>query len=314
MRGLVADRTRLDVPARRRRDEAPRAVSHVGDDLTRPRGVGVDRLAELPQVLPRVVPAVLRVRGVGVAEHVRQAHEEGAAGPGVRGARVPELARVGLGPREQLVGSRGHVGDDLGVVLQQRSGRVVRRDRAEVACELLHRGCGLDVVGHVREPVTVVGDDRDPQPLADTGGQSVVARHDEVDGQVARVHLRLDRADEVWRPGALPRHRGDDLGVGLDEGVDHGPGELLVARDVKDVERDRRRRRLGDLLRVGCGLGGVATARRAGVRGGWSAARGQDEPHTGKAGDQGQVLGSAHVFLFSGGPGQHRPGSSRWCT
>src|SRR5699024_8349561 len=193
----------------------------------------------------------LRVTRVLIAEQVGQTHQPGAPRPGVRRPGVAEVTGVRLSPVQHLLGGAGHVGDDIGVVLQQRTGRVVGGHHAEPLGQLLHRCGRFDVVPLVRDAVTELVHDRDPQVLVDPGGQAVVAGHHQVDGDAAGVHLRLDRAHQVGCATGLPGDRGDDVRVLIDELVDYPLGQLCVALDVQDVQRYRLVRGVRVLLRCG---------------------------------------------------------------
>ena len=83
--------------------------------------------------------------------------EERAAGPGVRGHGVLELAGVGLRPGRQLVGGARRRGDPARVVLQQRSSGVAGDRDPLSPRQFPHRGGGRQVVvGQPGEPVLVV--------------------------------------------------------------------------------------------------------------------------------------------------------------
>src|SRR2546422_11765365 len=83
---------RLHVPLHDAGDDPARAF---GELLQRDGGAGrivLDRLADLLEIRPRPVPAPERIRRLLVVKDEGQPAEDGAAGTGVGGPRVPELA------------------------------------------------------------------------------------------------------------------------------------------------------------------------------------------------------------------------------
>ena len=101
-----AEDARVDVPAGRRHGHVARAFAELLHDRAGAGRVIFDVLAELLEIGPGLVPALRRILRILVAENVGQAHDEGAAGAGIRRARIDEPVRIGLGPGEQFLGRR----------------------------------------------------------------------------------------------------------------------------------------------------------------------------------------------------------------
>ena len=226
-----------------RGDDVARALAQL---LHRGAGAGrvvLDALAELLQVRPGLVPALDRVLRVLVAEDVGQAHQEGAAGPRIGGARVHEAVGVGLAPGEQRLCGRRRLLHLLGHVFEQRSRRVVGDGDPLVLGELLHLRRARQVLSfEVGELVGVFRQQVDPQPLLDAGGQPVGAGEHEVDVDAAGVLLRLDLAGELGRRRLGEGDPADRLRMIGAVFLDRLLGQCEVAGDVDDVDRLWRRR------------------------------------------------------------------------
>src|SRR5438093_1190230 len=98
---------RLHVPLHDAGDHPARAFGELLERDGRAGRVVLDRLADVFEKRPGLVPAAGGIRRLLVAEDERQAAEDRTAGTGVRRTRVHEFPRIGLDPRLELVGALG---------------------------------------------------------------------------------------------------------------------------------------------------------------------------------------------------------------
>ncbi len=245
-----AEHARVDVPAGHRDRHVARALAQLLHDRAGAGRVVLDAGVELLEIRPGLFPAVDRVLRILVAEDVRQAHDERAAGTRVRRPRVDQLVGIRLAPGEELGRGRRHLLHLVRVVLDQRARRHERDRDALVGGELLHLRRGRLVVrDQVRELRRVFGQDLDQQSLFDAGGEEVGARQHEIDVAAARALHRLELARQFRRRRLGEVELGDEVRVLLRVLLDRVLRQREVAGDVDDVDRHRALRHRRNLRR-----------------------------------------------------------------
>ena len=233
--------------------------------------VVLDVLAQLHQVSPGLVPAVLRIHRVLVAEDIGQPLQEGASRPGVRRARIEEPLGVRLRPVQQLLRGLGRHLHRVGHVLDDRAARAEHHAYRLVLGQALHlpRTRQVDVL-QLRQLRAVVSDQRHPQLLIDAGGQPVGAGQHKVDIDTPCRLLCLQLARQLRRRRLREGDLRHQLRVRLGERLHRPLRELQLSGHVDHIEchrggRQRRRRGGPRTARAKRGKTGNAAKQRPAV-------------------------------------------------
>ncbi len=235
-----AEDARIEIPAEVGGDHVARALGQFLHHRACAGRVVLDVLAQFDQIGPGLVPALVGVHRILVAQYIGQPLQEGPPGPGVGRPGVEELLRMRLGPVQQFLRRLWRLLHRVRHVFDDRAGGTEHHAHRLVLRQGLHfQRTGQIDLRQLRQLGRVVGHQRHPQLLVDARGQAVGAGQHQIDIDPAGILLRLELPRQLGRGRLGERDLRHQLRIGL-RVLFHGPlGQLQLPRHVDDVQHDR---------------------------------------------------------------------------